>query len=319
MKGHAKPNVVFLMGPTAAGKTSTAIFLSQQLSLDLISVDSSLVYRGMDIGTAKPSQTDLKIAPHKLINIREPTTPYSAADFCKDANREITQSLARGRTPLLVGGTMFYFKALEYGLSDLPAADPAIRSQLSLEAHKLGWPEMHKKLAVSDPITASKIDPNDAQRIQRALEVLTITGEAPSRIMTEPAEFNYNPIKLALVPSDRQQLHQRIEQRFESMLAQGLVEEVEKILKLEGIDPSLPAMRMVGYRQVREYLTGEINYSDMKERAIAATRQLAKRQLTWIRHYEGVERFDCLDANVAEKCLGYLQEHLAIQGKTRQK
>jgi len=310
MKHNAKPNVIFLMGPTAAGKTSTAIFLSQQLSLDLISVDSSLVYRGMDIGTAKPSRAELKIAPHKLISIREPTTPYSAADFCKDANREIKQILARGRTPLLVGGTMFYFKALEYGLSDLPAADPEIRSQISLEGHNLGWPVMHKKLAASDPEMASKIDPNDAQRIQRALEILRISGEAPSKIMANPAVFNYNPIKLALVPSDRKQLHQRIEQRFESMLAQGLVKEVEKILKLEGIDPSLPAMRMVGYRQVREYLTGEISYSDMKEQAIAATRQLAKRQLTWIRHYEGIKRFDCLDANVKEQCLHFLHGHL---------
>ncbi|MFV1992396.1 MAG: tRNA (adenosine(37)-N6)-dimethylallyltransferase MiaA [Acidiferrobacterales bacterium] len=315
MKHSTKPNVVFLMGPTAAGKTNTAIYLSQHLSLDLISVDSSLVYRGMDIGTAKPSQAELKIAPHKLISIREPTAPYSAADFCTDATREINQILARGRIPLLVGGTMFYFKALEYGLSDLPEADPEIRSQISVEAHELGWPVMHEKLAAADPVTASKIDPNDAQRIQRALEVLIISGDAPSKIMMNPAEFKYNPIKLALVPSDRKQLHQRIEQRFESMLVQGLVQEVEKILKLEGIDPSLPAMRMVGYRQVGKYLTGEISYSDMKERAIAATRQLAKRQLTWIRHYEGIESFDCLDANVAEQCLRYLQEQLEIQAR----
>ena len=307
--------MIFLMGPTAAGKTSTAIYLSQQLPLDVISVDSSLVYRGMDIGTAKPSQEELEITPHKLISIREPTDPYSAADFCKDAKREINQILARGRTPLLVGGTMFYFKALEYGLSDLPEADPEIRAQISAEAQNAGWPFMHKKLAASDPVAASKIDPNDAQRIQRALEVLIISGHAPSKIMTNPAEFKYNPIKLALVPSDRERLHQRIEQRFQSMLTRGLVEEVESILKLAGIDPSLPAMRMVGYRQAREYLTGEISYSDMKERAIAATRQLAKRQLTWIRHYEGIESFDCLDVNVAEKCLSYLQKHLEIQAQ----
>lgn len=307
--------MIFLMGPTAAGKTSTAIYLSQQLPLDVISVDSSLVYRGMDIGTAKPSQEELEITPHKLISIREPTDPYSAADFCKDAKREINQILARGRTPLLVGGTMFYFKALEYGLSDLPEADPEIRAQISAEAQNAGWPFMHKKLAASDPVAASKIDPNDAQRIQRALEVLIISGHAPSKIMTNPAEFKYNPIKLALVPSDRERLHQRIEQRFQSMLTRGLVEEVESILKLAGIDPSLPAVRMVGYRQVREYLTGETSYSDMKERAIAATRQLAKRQLTWIRHYEGIERFDCLDTNVEKQCLRYLQTHLEIKGK----
>lgn len=311
MKKSGKPNVIFLMGPTAAGKTDVAIYLAKHLPLELISVDSSLVYKGMNIGTAKPSEAELQETPHQLINIREPDDPYSAADFCDDAKREISRIHDANKIPLLVGGTMFYFNALEYGLSDLPEANPEVRADISSEAKTLGWPAMHKKLAAADAVTAAKIDPNDAQRIQRALEVLKISGVAPSSLMAETSPFAYIPIKLALVPADRKQLHKRIEKRFASMLAEGLIDEVENILKKPGIDPNLPAIRMVGYRQVREYLNGDIGYSDMRERAIIATRQLAKRQLTWIRHYKGIKSFDCLDANVGSQCLKYLQERLS--------
>lgn len=317
MKKSGKPNVIFLMGPTAAGKTDVAIHLTKHLPLEVISVDSSLVYKGMNIGTAKPTEAELQVTPHRLINLREPDHPYSAADFCHDARREIKQIHAAGKIPLLVGGTMFYFNALEYGLSDLPQADPDVRATIGAEAETIGWPALHKKLARKDAVTAAKIDPNDAQRIQRALEILQLTGETPSSLMSETSSFPYIVTKLALVPADRKQLHERIEKRFGSMLDAGLVDEVENILKKPGIDPKLPAIRMVGYRQVRQYLAGEFSYSDMRERAIAATRQLAKRQLTWIRHYEGVKSFDCLDPELGDHCLRYLQECLQLQNSER--
>jgi len=312
MKNSSKPNVIFLMGPTAAGKTDVAIHLAKHLPLEVISVDSSLVYKGMDIGTAKPSEAELQETPHRLINLREPDNPYSAADFCNDARYEIKQIHAAGKIPLLVGGTMFYFNALEHGLSDLPEADPEVRAVISVEAETIGWPAMHKKLVSADAVTAAKIDPNDAQRIQRALEIFKISGEAPSSLMSETSPFPYIATKLALVPADRKMLHKRIEARFAAMLAAGLVDEVEKLLKKPGIGPKLPALRMVGYRQVRQYLTGEFSYSDMRERAIIATRQLAKRQLTWIRHYEGVKSFDCLDPELGDHCLQYLQQCLHL-------
>jgi len=298
------------MGPTATGKTDVAIYLAKHLPLEIISVDSSLVYKGMDIGTAKPGKQELEETPHHLINIREPENPYSAAEFCVDAKKEIEQILAANKIPLLVGGTMFYFHALEYGLSDLPEANPEVRAKISSEANLLGWPAIHKKLKGIDEKMASKIDPNDGQRSQRAMEVFQLSGLPPSSLMAETSTFNHIPVKLALVPSDRKWLHRRIEERFEAMLGQGLVSEVDNILKKPGIDPSLPAMRMVGYRQVREYLIGDISYSQMKDRAIAATRQLAKRQLTWIRHYEGIRSFDSLDANSGKNCLEYLRQSL---------
>lgn len=311
MSENGKPNVIFLMGPTAAGKTDVAIFLAKHLPVEVISVDSSLVYKGMDIGTAKPSESELIQAPHRLINLREPENPYSAADFCNDAEREIKDVLQSGNIPLLVGGTMFYFNALEYGLSDLPEADEEIRAEISGLAATLGWPAMHEKLAAADAVTATKIDPNDAQRIQRALEVLKIAGVPPSSLMTSTKPFDYTPLKIALVPSNRKALHERIEKRFSAMLEQGLVAEVENILKKEAIDPNLPAMRMVGYRQVIEYLDGKISYSDMKNRAIVATRRLAKRQLTWIRHYEGIRSFDCLDVTAKDQCLDLVRKQFS--------
>jgi tRNA dimethylallyltransferase len=304
------------MGPTAAGKTALAMALHEALPVDLISVDSSQVYRGMDIGTAKPSAEELRQAPHRLIDIRDPADPYSAADFVADANREMEKIWQEQRIPLLVGGTIFYFHSLEYGLSELPAADPAVREQLLDEADKIGWPAMHARLARYDPESAARIHPNDAQRVQRALEVLEVSGQGITEISREapPKAMAQTPIKLALVPEDREVLRVRIADRFMAMLQKGLVEEVEALYRRGDLNPQLPAMRMVGYRQVWEYLEGKIVYNQMVERGITATRQLAKRQLTWLRSYEGVEIFTDTDPRLREKCLEFLKGKLSSMG-----
>ena len=288
----SQPVVCYLMGPTSAGKTELALTLHETLPVDIVSVDAAQVYRGMDIGTRKPTSAELARAPHRLIDICDPADSYSAARFVADAAREIDAIHACGRVPLLVGGTMFYFRALEYGLSHLPGANPAIRARLARAAADSGWPSLHARLTELDPAAADRIDPNDAQRIQRALEIIEQTGAAaPRPVATAPTK--YRLCKLALWPDDRTVLHARIKTRFERMVERGLVAEVERLYGRGDLSLELPSMRTVGYRQVWHYLTGAINYNEMNETAIAATRQLAKRQLTWLRHYPDVRMFDC--------------------------
>ena len=303
------PPAIFLMGPTAAGKTALALSLHDVLPLEIISVDSSQVYRGMDIGTAKPTLQEQARAPHRLIDIRDPVQTYSAAEFCTDALREMEAITRAGKIPLLVGGTMFYFHALEFGLSELPSADPDIRARLSEAATKIGWPGMHQRLQAIDPVAAARIHANDAQRIQRALEIYELTGQSPSALgAAKPGvSLPYRPIKVALWPQDRQLLHARIERRFHEMLKQGLVAEVELLCALGSLSPDLPSMRTVGYRQILKYLTKSIDYSEMTTQAVAATRQFAKRQLTWLRSYPEVKVFDSGNSLLEKECLSYLQ------------
>lgn len=301
------------MGPTASGKTGLAMALRESLPLDIISVDASQVYRYMDIGTAKPSPEELARAPHRLVDIRDPSEPYSVADFCDDALREIEDIHQSGRIPLLVGGTIFYFHALEHGLSELPAADPKIRQRLLHQAEEIGWPAMHGRLALADPESGRRIHPNDTQRIQRALEILEVSGQLPSRLnQVSPGKpLPFPAIKIALIPPDREILRQKIADRFHQMLAQGFVEEVKSLLKRGNLDNDLPAMRMVGYRQVIQYLQAELDYNQMVEKGITATRQLAKRQLTWLRGYEDVTVFESSDPDLAAGCLNHLQGKLS--------
>jgi tRNA dimethylallyltransferase len=281
--------VIFIMGPTASGKTALATALYQQLPSELISVDSALIYRGMNIGTAKPTAAELALAPHHLLDIREPEQSYSAADFRTDALRLITEIQHRGNIPILVGGTMLYFKALLEGISPLPEADAAIRQQLECEAQKRGWPALHDELAQVDPVSAARIHPNDPQRINRALEVYRITGRSLTELTADKGEpFAFPVHQFAIAPEDRAVLHLRIAQRFEQMLAAGFEQEVIALRQRVGLDPDLPSMRCVGYRQMWQYLEGDCNYAQMTERGIAATRQLAKRQLTWLRNWPGV-------------------------------
>jgi tRNA dimethylallyltransferase len=306
--------VVFLMGPTATGKTRLAVELVQQLPVDIISVDSAMVYRGMDIGTAKPAAEILKIAPHRLIDICDPVESYSAARFCHDAHVEIKQIHAAGRIPLLVGGTGLYFRALEKGLSELPPADTEIRQQLATEAKTAGWKTMHNRLAKIDPEAADKIHPNDPQRIQRALEVFALTGEPMSAHFGKnaPTPISCNVIKIVIGPSDRKDLHEQIRQRFLKMLDQGLVDEVRKLYARGDLNASLPAMRLVGYRQVWQYLAGQLDYKTMIDRAVVATRQLAKRQLTWFRREPGAKWFASQDAVIPANLLNYLADKITL-------
>lgn len=311
---HAKelPPVIFLMGPTASGKTSVAVDLVQRLPCEIISVDSALVYRGMDIGTAKPDAVTLAAAPHHLIDIIDPTQSYSAAQFRLDALQLMAEITARGHIPLLVGGTMLYFKALRQGLNDLPQADPAIRASIDRMAAERGWSGVHAELARLDPATAARLNPADAQRIQRALEVCTLSGQTMSSLLEKDtvAELPYNVHALALLPSDRAALHQRIAERFDIMLAQGLIDEVEQLRRNDELDLSLPSMRCVGYRQAWQYLDGEFGFPELREKGIAATRQLAKRQLTWLRGMEGIVEFDCLERNLTNAVFDWLRGKL---------
>jgi len=285
------PPAIFLMGPTASGKTTLAFELSKHFPLEIISVDSALVYRGMNIGTAKPDADLLKRAPHRLIDIRDPAAAYSAAEFRDDALAAMADITAQGRIPLLVGGTFLYFRALEAGLSDMPAADPVVRARLEAEAEQLGWAGMHARLSVIDPQAAGRIHANDPQRIQRALEVYALTGRPISEFhQQEQADaLPYRLLKLGLIPADRAVLHAQIEQRFKQMLAAGLVDEVRTLFSRGDLRAELPAMRAVGYRQVWAFLAGKSGYDEMVEQAIVATRQYAKRQLTWLRSETGLE------------------------------
>lgn len=298
---------IFIMGPTAAGKTDLAMQLSLELPVDLISVDSAMVYRGMDIGTGKPTDLELARFPHQLINICDPNYSYSAAQFCSDATLAMQQSWAKQRIPLLVGGTMLYFKALQFGLSVLPSADVNLRAQLELEAQTLGWPAMHSKLAILDSDAALKLNPNDSQRIVRALEVNILTGKSLQENYKVKIKHDaqYKLRSFALMPADREHLHNKIAQRFDRMLASGLVAEVEKLYARDDLTLDLPAMRAVGYRQVLAYLDQRIDYNTMRDSAIAATRQLAKRQYTWLRSWPEIEVLE--EGITCNKLLNLLQ------------
>lgn len=303
------------MGPTASGKTALALALADRFPVSLISVDSALVFRDMDIGTAKPDRATLARYPHALVDLISPEAAYSAARFREDALAAMAAATAAGRIPLLVGGTMLYFKALLEGLSDLPQADPAIRAQLEARAKTEGWPALHAELAKLDPITAARLKPNDSQRLQRALEIIQISGQPMSTLLAAQtaSPLPYRLLSLSLLPSDRQVLHQRIAQRFDEMLAQGLVQEVEQLRRRYALHPDLPAMRCVGYRQVWEWMEG--NYRDKRElrdRGIFATRQLAKRQITWLTNTLGGETFDCLSPDLAATVFQRLEAHLTL-------
>ena len=280
----SKPLAIFLMGPTASGKSALAMELVQRLPCDIISVDSALVYRGMDIGTAKPTAAELAVAPHRLIDLLDPTQAYSAADFCRDALREMAAISAAGRIPLLVGGTMLYYKALLEGLSPLPEADPQIRSHIEAEAQDVGWAALHQQLLQLDPVAGARIHPNDPQRLSRALEVFRITGKTLTELTQQQgSELPYRTLQYAIAPSDRAVLRQRIAERFDAMLAQGFEAEVRQLFDRGDLTPDLPSIRCVGYRQMWDYLAGVIDYEEMRYRGTVATNQLAKRQLTWLR------------------------------------
>jgi tRNA dimethylallyltransferase len=312
------PPAIFLMGPTAAGKTDLAIELTKVLPCELISVDSALVYRGMDIGTAKPSKEILAEFPHRLIDILDPAESYSAADFRTDALAAMADITARGKIPLLVGGTMLYYKALLEGLADMPPADPQVRAELEEEAARLGWQALHDQLAIIDPESAARIHPNDPQRLIRALEVYRVSGLSmtahrlrQSAQSTEAAasgrgQLPYTVANLAIAPANRQVLHERIAQRFTIMLEQGFVDEVVALRSRSDLHAGLPSIRAVGYRQVWDHLDGKLTFAEMQERGIIATRQLAKRQFTWLRSWADLHWLDSLDCDNLPRALKYL-------------
>ncbi|RDE68344.1 tRNA (adenosine(37)-N6)-dimethylallyltransferase MiaA [Aggregatibacter segnis] len=301
-----KPLAIFLMGPTASGKTDLAIQLRQQLPVEVISVDSALIYRGMDIGTAKPSKAELALAPHRLIDICDPAESYSAANFRTDALREMQEISAQGKIPLLVGGTMLYYKALLEGLSPLPSADEKVRSEIETKAALIGWGGLHQELSKIDPISAQRINPNDSQRINRALEVFYLTGKTLTELTAQKGEaLPYDILQFAIAPEQREVLHLRIEQRFHKMIELGFQQEVEKLYRRPDLNENLPSIRCVGYRQMWEYLRGDYNHDEMVFRGICATRQLAKRQITWLRGWTSpIQWLDSLQpAQALEKVL----------------
>ncbi|MCB1775818.1 MAG: tRNA (adenosine(37)-N6)-dimethylallyltransferase MiaA [Candidatus Competibacteraceae bacterium] len=306
----SRPFVLFLMGPTASGKTALAVELVQRWPFEIISVDSALVYRGMDIGTAKPDAATQRIAPHRLIDILDPAEAYSAGQFRGDALREIAAIHAVGHIPLLVGGTMLYFRALEQGLAQLPAADPEVRARLAAELAEQGSIVLHARLARVDPVAAERIHPHDVQRIQRALEVYILTGQS----LTELCHRSHNEllpfriVKLTVAPADRQVLHERIEHRFRAMLEQGFLTEVGRLRARGDLNLHKPAMRAVGYRQVWEYLDGVLDYAALCERGVAATRQFAKRQLTWLRSETGVFWLNSMAPDLLDQIVAHLHE-----------
>ena len=310
------PPAIFLMGPTASGKTAVALELSKHLPVEIISVDSAQVYRQMNIGTAKPDVSTRLRHPHHLIDIIDPTESYSAAQFRDDAVDLMQDVVARGRIPLLVGGTMLYFKALREGLSDLPSADETTRHVIELMAQEAGWPALHVELERIDPQAAERIDVNDVQRIQRALEVHYLTGKTMSELIAEnpPQKLPYRIAEVALLPSERSVLHERIAARFEEMLELGLLSEVRQLRTEFALSAEMPSMRCVGYRQVWQYQDGEFGLAALREKAIAATRQLAKRQLTWLRSMDNLMEFDCLLEDLPERVHQHLSDWLARGG-----
>ncbi|MCV2216396.1 tRNA (adenosine(37)-N6)-dimethylallyltransferase MiaA [Thauera sp. Sel9] len=303
------PPALLLLGPTASGKTACALAIARRLPVEIVSVDSALVYRDMDIGTAKPSAEERAVCPHHLIDVVSPEASYSAARFRADAIRLMREISARGRIPLLAGGTMLYFKALRDGLSDLPAADAELRRAIDEEAAAHGWPALHAELARLDPAAAARLEPSDAQRIQRALEIVRLTGRplAESYARKEDEALPCRLLTMALAPSDRGVLHARIAERFDTMLHGGFVDEVRRLRRTYRLNPEMPSMRCVGYRQAWEYLDGDIGYDELRFKGVAATRQLAKRQLTWQRQFRetwpGLVELDCLRPDLADAVL----------------
>jgi len=294
------PPAIFIIGPTASGKTGLAIKLMEYFPIELISVDSALVYRGMDIGTAKPTAEELKRAPHRLISFLDPSQSYSAADFRIDALREMEEITKRGRIPVLVGGTMLYYRALENGLSILPRADESIRNKLTLEAEKTSWNDLHQRLIKIDPSAGGRIHPNDQQRIQRALEVYEITGKSLTELQQEEKydALPYSLMKIALIP-ERGWIRDLAEKRFEIMMEQGFLDEVKKLYARDDLHSELPSIRCVGYRQAWQFLEGKLDADEMKERAVIATRQLAKRQMTWMRSEPNITAYDAKNYQLA--------------------
>ncbi len=335
-----RPPAIFLMGPTATGKTALACALAERFPLELVSVDSALVYRGLDIGTAKPDAETRRRHPHALIDIRDPSEPYSAAAFRDDALVAMRAIAERGHVPLLVGGTGLYFRALERGLAVMPQADPALRARLREDADREGWPVLHARLARLDAGAAARIRPNDAQRIQRALEAIALSGRTLTALQAgsrAAGRLPYRVLKLALLPADRSALRERIATRFDAMLAGGLLDEVERLRARSGLNPDVPALRAVGYRQAWQHLEGAFDAAEFRLRAIHATRQLAKRQATWLRSELDArvidpDRADCLDLiastialflapRAASKgpCVSVLRYHSARRGKNNEK
>lgn len=302
----APPLVICLAGPTAAGKSASTLALAERWPLEIINVDSATIYRGMDIGTAKPSPAEQAQVPQHLLDIRDPAQSYSAAEFRADALRLIDAIRARGRIPLLAGGTMMYYKALRDGLDDLPQADPALRAELEARAARDGWPALHAELARLDPVTAARLAPNDSQRIQRALEICRLSGQPMSALLGRQraaAGDDHRYLTISLEPSARAALHARIEQRFDAMLASGLLEEVRGLHARADLHPGLPSVRCVGYRQMWAHLDGEISLEEAREQGIAATRQLAKRQITWLRAQPERVIVDCLAADAVARTI----------------
>ncbi|MFA3792736.1 tRNA (adenosine(37)-N6)-dimethylallyltransferase MiaA [Aliiglaciecola sp. SL4] len=290
------PPAIFLMGPTASGKTDLALEISKKLPCEIISVDSALIYRGMDIGTAKPSAEELSQVPHRLIDILDPKESYSVANFRSDALNAMQAVTDAGKIPLLVGGTMLYFKSLVDGLSTLPAANPEIREHLQNEANALGWQELHHRLEQVDPVSAKRIHPNDPQRLLRALEVYMISGKTMTELTSEKSSnLPYSVKEFAIMPSDRGILHERIEKRFNNMLENGFQQEVENLRCRDDLHLDLPSMRCVGYRQMWQYLDGDFDYTEMVFKGVAATRQLAKRQITWLRSWKNITFLDGIE------------------------
>ena len=296
--------ILCLAGPTASGKSASTHILAQHWPIEVIVMDSATIYRDMDIGTAKPSAEEQAAIPHHLLDIRDPAESYSAAEFATDATRLIQEIRARGHYPVLCGGTMLYYKALREGLNDLPQADPAIRQQLDERAQEIGWPGMHEELTRIDPVTAARLAPRDSQRIQRALEIFHISGKTMSdwlKDKAQPQEGSHQYVTMSLEPEDRSWLHKRIAVRYHDMIEQGLLQEVEKLYQRPDLHPGLPSIRCVGYRQLWSYLDGEVSLDLAIEQAIAATRQLAKRQLTWLRSKPERQQFNCQNPQAAEQ------------------
>ncbi|GAB2652673.1 tRNA (adenosine(37)-N6)-dimethylallyltransferase MiaA [Vibrio panuliri] len=308
------PLALFLMGPTASGKTDLAIRLRQKYPVEIISVDSALIYKGMDIGTAKPDSDELAVAPHRLIDILDPSESYSAADFRRDALAEMNEIVSQGKIPLLVGGTMLYYKALLEGLSPLPAADPEIRQQIEQEASTLGWQALHDQLREIDPVSAQRIHPNDPQRLSRALEVYRISGKTLTELtQTKGETLPFNVKQFAIAPKERAELHRRIELRFEKMIDAGFEQEMRSLYAREDLHPDLPSIRCVGYRQMWDYLDGKCSQEEAIFRGICATRQLAKRQITWLRSWDNLT---WLDSENIEQALETVSNAVASSGSS---
>lgn len=302
-------SIICLLGPTASGKSDLALQLADELPVEIVSVDSAQVYRGMDIGTAKPDAATQARVPHHLIDICDPSESYSAAQFCQDAKTAIDAILQRDRIPLLVGGTMLYFRALQFGLAPLPEADATIRSRLEQEAQQHGWPALHARLKDIDPVAATRIHPHDQQRLQRALEVYEISGKPLSELQTTSQQYKlpYPSYTFGLTFTDRHVLHQRIETRLQQMFTQGFIDEVRALYERGDLHPDLPAIKSVGYRQVWQYLAGEYDKTTLHERALFATRQFAKRQLTWLRSWPNIQQVDAQSPTLKQQILKALE------------